>query len=236
MPSKISYPADVEKLYANKLDKWYIESRFYWSTQEATVESMINGPDNSSTPDLKFSYTVLSLLKFEEKIHGGRIADCGGGIGRVAFQVLIHFFDKIDIIDPIPHFLFKAREYIEKDAPVETEQVGLEEWNPQKTYDAFWIQWTLCQLTDADVIAFLKKCKENSTDNAMVFVKENVAGHDFKAAKSEYEYNSEKNAIHRTYNHWIELFNTAGLILEEYRIQPDIPDNMLTVVLFVLRK
>ena len=232
----MTYPSDVTKLYEGKMDKWYVESRFYWSIQEPTIESMINGPENSSTPDLKFSYTVLSLLKFEEKINGGRVADCGGGIGRVAYQVLSHFYDKIDIIDPIPHFLFKAQETIEKDSNIETDQVGLEEWNPHNTYDAFWCQWVLCQLTDEHLVEFLKKCKENSTDSALFFVKENVAGHDFQAQKSQYEYNSEKNAIYRTFNHWVELFNSAGLILSEYRVQPDWPDNMLSVVLFVLRK
>lgn len=229
-------PDDPEKVWAENSEKWYVTSRFYWSTQEPTIESMINGPENASSPDLKFTFNVLSLLKFEEKIKGGRVADCGGGIGRVAFQVLLHFFDRIDVIDPIPHFLFKSKEIIEKDVPIETIRCGLEEWTPTNTYDAFWCQWSLCQLTDADLISFLKKCKESSTDKALFLIKENVAGHDFDVAKSQYEYSSEKSAIYRTYKHWLDIFAQCGLVLMEYRIQPDWPDNMLTVVLFVLRK
>lgn len=230
------YPADPSDVYKSKLDSWYVESRFFWSIQEPTVEAMAQGPDELSITDLRFTYFVMLLLKSEDKIKGGRIADCGGGIGRVAFQVLTHFYDQIDIIDPIPHFLLKAREYLEKEVPVDVYQVGLEEWIPSESYDAFYVQWTLCQLTDEDIVSFLKKCKENSEENALIFVKENIAGMTLDTAKSQYEYYSDKNSICRTFNHFCDLFKAAGFIIEEYRIQPNWPSNFLNVVLFVLRK
>ncbi|KAK8895630.1 Alpha N-terminal protein methyltransferase 1B [Tritrichomonas musculus] len=238
MTSKFSgnYPVDPKKIYQDKIKSWYVESRFYWSMQEPNVESMTQGPDELSVTDLRYTYFVLSLLKSEDKIKGGRIADCGGGIGRVSFQVLTHFYDQIDIIDPIPHFLLKAREYLEKELPVEIYQVGLEEWNPTEIYNAFFVQWTLCQLTDEDIVSFLRRCKESSTDDAYFFIKENIAGMTLKTDKSQYEFYPDKNSICRTYNHYCELFQEAGLILQEYRVQPNWPIDFLTVVLFVLRK
>jgi len=233
---KVALPADPALLYADKLERWYVESRFYWSIQDSTVESMVNGPENISNSDLKFSFLVLSLLKSEGKINGGRIADCGGGIGRVSFQVLTHFFERIDIIDPIPHFLFKAREIIEKEAIIETEQFGIEEWNPSNVYDAFWVQWVLCHLTDGDIVSFLKRCKDSSTQNCLMFLKENVSGFTIDDDITNYEYYQEKKSICRTFSHFHSLILQSGWILEEYRFQPDLPDNSIPVILFILKK
>lgn len=233
---KATLPSDPTSIFKNREPNWYVESRFYWSVQEPTAESMCQGTDELSTIDLRYTFSVLTLLRSEGRIKGGRAADCGGGIGRVAFQVLSHFFDRIDIIDPIPHFLLKAREFMEKDIPVNVIQMGLEEWKPATTYDAFFIQWTLCYLTDADVVAFLKRCRENATPKCAFIIKENVAGLNLKSDKAEYEYYPDKNALCRTYPHFLQLFREAGLMLEEYRVQPNWPKDSLTVVMFILKK
>lgn len=233
---KSTLPQDPNLIYIEKQDRWYVESRFFWSIQEPNIESMCQGVNELSTLDLRYTFSVLSLLKSEDRIKGGRIADCGGGIGRVSFQVLSHFFDKIDIIEPIPHFLLKAREFIEKDVPLETYQVGLEEWHPSNTYDAFYIQWTLCHLTDSDLVTFLRKCKNNSTNDCIFLIKENISGLSLDSDKSEYEYYSDKNSVCRTYSHYLALFREAGLLLEEYRLQPNWPNEFLPVALFVLKK
>lgn len=229
------YPDDPQTIYESKGDNWYVESRFYWSIQDISVESMINGPENLSSIDLKFTYNVLSLLKYEGKINGGHLVDLGCGIGRVSYQVLTHFYDKIDLVDPIPHLLIKAQEYMEKDAQIEIYRSGIEEWIPEHKYDGMWCQWVLCHLTDSDLVMFLRRAKDAMADNALIFIKENVAGHDLNDPKSHYEYYPERNSLCRTFVHWKEIFVRSGLILEEYRIQPDWPDNMLTVVLFVLK-
>jgi protein N-terminal methyltransferase len=232
---KPSLPPDPADVFIHKGEKWYLESRFFWSIQDPTVESMAQGVNELSTVDLRYTHAFLSLLKSEDKIRGGHVADCGGGIGRVSLQVLSHFFQKIDIIDPIPHFLFKAREYIEKDVPLEIFQLGLEDWTPALTYDAYYIQWTLCNLTDVDLVAFLRRCRDHLSPTGLVLIKENVAGLTLTCDKSEYEFYPEKNAICRTFTHFTELFRDAGLFLEEYKVQPNWPKDFLSVILFVLR-
>ena len=236
MITKATLPPDPASIFSNHQPNWYVESRFYWSIQEPTVEAMCQGSDEISTIDLRFTFALLTLLKSENRFKGGRVADCGGGIGRVSFQVLSHFFDKIDIIDPIPHFLLKAREQIEKDLPIEVIQAGLEEWKPATVYDAYYVQWTLCYLTDADAVAFLKRCREKATDKCVFIIKENVAGLNMQADKSEYEFYPDKNALCRTHKHFLQLFREAGLMLEEYRVQPNWPKDSLAVVIFVLKK
>jgi protein N-terminal methyltransferase len=233
---RLSLPPDPNLIFLSRQDRWYLESRFFWSVQDPSIESMTQGVGELSTVDLRYTFSVLSLLKSEDKIRGGRVADCGGGIGRVAFQVLTHFFDKIDIVDPIPHYLLKAREYIEKEVPLETFQVGLEDWTPTFTYDAYFIQWTLCHLTDVDLVAFLRRCKERSVPNCLFLIKENVAGASLDADRDDYEYYSDKNSVCRTFIHFLDLFAEAGLFMEEYRIQPNWPKDFCMVVLFILRR
>ncbi|KAH0789219.1 c9orf32 [Histomonas meleagridis] len=231
-----SLPRDPNMIFSEKGDQWYVESRFFWSTQQPTIESMIFGNEEYSIIDLRYTYNVLSLLQFEKKIKGGVVADCGGGIGRVSFQVLTHFFQSVDIVDPIPHFLFKAREHLEKVLSVDIIQKGLEEWNPSKAYDAFYIQWTMCYLTDRDLVSFLKRCSLSSSKDCIFIIKENIAGVELQTDKSQYEYYPERNSICRTYPHFCELFKKAGLVLEEYRIQPNWPSDFLSVAMFILRK
>jgi protein N-terminal methyltransferase len=232
---KPTLPPNPADIFRSKGENWYLESRFFWSIQEPSVESMAQGVNELSTADLRFTHAFISLLRSEDRIRGGRVADCGGGIGRVSLQVLGHFFQKIDIIDPIPHFLLKAREHIEKDLPLETYQVGLEEWTPAVNYDAYFIQWTLCHLTDTDLVAFLRRCREHLEPTGVLLVKENISGLTLTCDRSEYEFYTEKNSICRTFQHFSDLFREAGFYLEEYKIQPNWPKEFLTVVFFVLR-
>lgn len=82
--ARSALPSDSATIIMEKDEKWYIESRFFWSIQEPTVEAMCQGVGEVSTSDLRYTFAVLSLLKSEDRIKGGRVADCGGGIGRVS--------------------------------------------------------------------------------------------------------------------------------------------------------
>lgn len=67
-----------------------------------------------------------------------------------------------------------------------------------------WLQWVLCYLTDADLVAFLIKCRENLTDdNSIVFVKENVHESGFYVDKDD-------NSVVRSDKIFQEIFEEAG--------------------------
>ena len=230
-----SYPSNPVSIYVENPSKWYDLIQDYWVKQESTIESVTGGVDDVSTQDLRYTYCVLLLLQSEGKITGGRVADCGGGIGRVSYQVLSHFFQAIDVIDIVPQYLLKARKFLEKEVKdVKVYQVSLPDWSPSTTYDAFYFQWILCNITDEDIVLLLQRCKENASPNCIFIVKENIAGPSLECEKSCYEYYPKNGSICRTFKHFTQLFRDAGLILDEYRVQPNWPEEYLPLCMFIL--
>jgi protein N-terminal methyltransferase len=57
--------------------------------------------------------------------------------------------------------------------------VGLEEWSPDWNenlrYDLIWNQWCLGHLTDAQLVAYLKKCANVVREEGWIIVKENLS-------------------------------------------------------------
>jgi len=57
--------------------------------------------------------------------------------------------------------------------------VGLEEWSPDWNenlrYDLIWNQWCLGHLTDAQLVAYLKKCAKVVREEGWIIVKENLS-------------------------------------------------------------
>ena len=97
-------------------------------------------------------------------------------------------------------FCPEARNYYHK---------GLQEFTYEVQYDAIWIQWVLCYLTDDDILSFLRKTKESGLSKSddgkkqgLVFVKENVHGGSFLLDKSD-------NSVMRTNEQFLALFEDA---------------------------
>lgn len=57
--------------------------------------------------------------------------------------------------------------------------MGLEEWSPDWNenlrYDLIWNQWCLGHLTDAQLVAYLKKCAKVVREEGWIIVKENLS-------------------------------------------------------------
>lgn len=54
-----------------------------------------------------------------------RALDCGAGIGRVTKHVLLKWFEKIDLVEPSPVQIEKAKTYIESPKVDNFYNVGL---------------------------------------------------------------------------------------------------------------
>ena len=145
---------------------WYGTAISYWSTVPATVDGVLGGYGQVSPMDLTESAAFLDALAS----HGcstspGNPAscavDCGAGVGRVTAGLLMQRFGRVDVVEPVQHFLQQARADLgARGHRGELHQVGLEAFDaPANTYDCIWVQWCIGHLVDDDMVAFLQVLK-----------------------------------------------------------------------------
>ena len=101
--------------------------------------------------DIKTSTSFLSKYfspvkkRKRENDDGFTAVDCGGGIGRVTFNLLLEFFGKVDLVEPNGNFLETARQTAaEKGVHERCEfiQFPLQKVELEKgKYDVVWVQW-----------------------------------------------------------------------------------------------
>ena len=159
--------------------------------------------------------------------------DCGAGIGRVTKTVLKPLFENVDLCEPSITQLNEARNYCPEARNFYNK--GLQEFNYETRYDAIWIQWVLCYLTDNDIAEFLLKTKrdgltrdESSGKTGLIFVKENVHGGTFLLDKSD-------NSVMRTNDQFMALFQDTGFTVMQDRIQRGMPDELHHIRCYVLK-
>ncbi len=110
-----------------KKHEWYKKGVDYWSSVEPTTQGVLGGFGRISDIDVRGSKAFLQSLGIVN--FQGNAADCGAGIGRTSKSLLCPLFKSVDMIEPTPSFVKKAREDL---AGIKTMnrfyQVGLEGW------------------------------------------------------------------------------------------------------------
>ena len=61
--------------------------------------------------DIAFSKKVLDRFKHQLPSFNNAL-DCGAGIGRVTEDLLSHYFENIDLVEPADNFLSKAKKLL----------------------------------------------------------------------------------------------------------------------------
>ncbi|XP_027770524.1 alpha N-terminal protein methyltransferase 1 isoform X4 [Solanum pennellii] len=94
--------------------QWYNKGINYWQGVEATVDGVLGGYGHVNTPDIKASEDFLNTILAERFPDAGRgrhlvTLDCGSGIGRITKNLLIRYFNEVDLLEPVSHFLESAR-------------------------------------------------------------------------------------------------------------------------------
>lgn len=223
-----------DTIFEEHKENWYPSSTNYWAKQERNINGMIGGYPELSDVDL--NHTRNTIERYINQKHLGimRIADCGAGIGRVS-KIFCDYFKEVTLIDPVSEFLKTAKENLPKNVKINTFAVGIQNWVPTEQYDAFWVQWAIMYLTDDDAIAFLKRCKDHLATNGIIFIKDNTSSRDRYAPKSTALYFKADNGICRSYSHYVELINAAGLKLVEGIQQPGWKAPLLPLFTFVIK-
>ncbi|KAF7185168.1 Alpha N-terminal protein methyltransferase 1 [Pseudocercospora fuligena] len=206
----------------------------YWSSTPATVDGVLGGFPQVSRVDLQGSANFLAKLRRQSKVFPPstgklkRVADCGAGIGRVTTGFLRNVAETVDIIEPVKAFT----DQIKNDPCVgKIYNVGLEQWQPETKYDVVWNQWCVGQLTDAQLVAYLKSLPQYLNPGGWIVVKENLSNHHL----GEDVFDDVDSSVTRTDVKFRQLFNEAGLHLVSTELQKGFPKALYPVRAYALQ-
>ncbi|KAK8664956.1 hypothetical protein V6N13_084724 [Hibiscus sabdariffa] len=225
----------------NKKTLWYREGVAYWEGVEASVDGVLGGFGQVNDADIKGSEAFLNTLLHERFGDAGRnqhlvALDCGSGIGRITKNLLIRYFNEVDLLEPVSHFLDAARECLSQEHFVASDVhkatnfycVPLQEFTPDAgRYNVIWVQWCIGHLTDDDFISFFKRAKVGLKPGGFFILKENIARNGFVLDK-------EDRSITRSDLYFKELFRQCGLHLYKMKAQKGLPEELFAVKMYAL--
>lgn len=168
-----------------KSPNFYKNAQKYWSQIAPTVDGMLGGLSVVDPADIQGSSRFLCELFKLKPTPGKQCAlDCGAGIGRVTKNILLKYFESVDLVEQDATFVNKANQYLSVEGKLhpkigEIFTEGLQTFQPATAkYDVIWCQWVLGHLTDADLANFFKRCISSLKPNGCIVIKENCAPND----------------------------------------------------------
>ncbi|CAG4956096.1 unnamed protein product [Colias eurytheme] len=210
---------------------FYKDAARYWANVPSTIDGVLGGFGHIADIDIAGSKQFLDqLLSIDKPPATKRALDCGAGIGRVSKNLLIPYFDKVDLVEQDEKFINTAKQSIGDDSKLGIlYQVGLQNFKPQEKYDVIWCQWVLGNLNDYDLIGFLERCRQALAENGLVVIKENITTSD------ELEYDDEDSSVTRPVKLMLKIFEEANLEMIRTEIQTGFPDDIYPVHMFALK-
>ena len=142
------------------------------------------------------------------------------------------FFRSVDLLEPVHHFIEKAKATL-KDKVQNYFEESLEEFSFEEDgkalagYDVIWIQWCIGQLSEADFIDLLKRAKVNA--DGFIVVKENNCSKGF-------HWDDQDSSITRSDNYFRWIFEQAGMEVVNFKISDVFPKELFAVRTYVLKR
>ena len=223
-------------------EDWYKKREEHWASQEPTIKSVLGGFENSQLPDVKCSCELLNGLILTKQLNPGSCLDCGAGIGRVTEYVLSNFFKEIDLVERDKKFIEKCKTKFSGNSKIKNIYMSpLESFKFERKYDLIWIQWCLENLEDEDLEPFLNKCYNHLNDDGMIIVKENLYNFDEdekkeNKGKKEFSYSDLDYSKQRPDAFYINLFIKNKFKIKLHFLNPNWPDDMMPLCVYVLSK
>ncbi|XP_061983030.1 alpha N-terminal protein methyltransferase 1 [Populus nigra] len=225
----------------NKKTQWYRDGVAYWEGVEASVNGVLGGYGHVNDADVKGSEGFLQTLLAELFVDGGIdrhlvALDCGSGIGRITKNLLIRYFNEVDLLEPVSHFLDAARESLVQENHIALDKhkatnfycVPLQEFTPDAgRYDVIWVQWCIGHLTDDDFVSFFNRAKIGLKPGGFFVLKENLA-------RSGFVLDKDDRSITRSDSYFKGLFSRCGLHLYKSREQKGLPKELFAVKMYAL--
>ncbi|XP_015882181.3 alpha N-terminal protein methyltransferase 1 isoform X1 [Ziziphus jujuba] len=229
----------------NKKTDWYRQGVGYWEGVKASVDGVLGGYGHVDKADIVGSEVFLNTLlseRFTNAAAGSSnqhhlvALDCGSGIGRVTKNLLIRFFNEVDLLEPVSHFLETARESLAPEKLMASDMhkatnffcVPLQEFTPDAgRYDVIWVQWCIGHLTDDDFVSFFKRAKVGLKPGGIFVLKENIA-------RSGFVLDNVDRSITRSDSYFKDLFRQCGLHLYKSKDQKGFPEELFAVKMYAL--
>ncbi|KAF1974347.1 hypothetical protein BU23DRAFT_553409 [Bimuria novae-zelandiae CBS 107.79] len=231
----------------------------YWNSVSSNITGMLGGYPQTSRIDLQGSSNFLTKLRRAKSIQAAkqtlpplaRVADCGAGVGRITKEFLLKVSKQVDVVEPVKKFTDELVQSLGSgewagDGEAVNEgrgqvgdviNLGLQDWVPEKgAYDLIWNQWCLGHLTDVQLVAYFKRCKDGLIKaedgrDAWIVVKENMSteftGKDI--------YDEEDSSVTRSDEKFRQLFQEAGLRIVATELQKGFPKELFPVRIYALK-
>jgi galactose mutarotase-like enzyme len=235
--------ASIEDMWNDQnLSTWYTRaSDWYEENCSTTIDGVLGGIGHISDVDLNGSRDfLLKILKLsplkdsKSKDDGKTLAcECGAGIGRVTKGLLLDFADRCDLVESSSRLLSAAPDHVGDNQSHKCRFFCsvLQDWQPEvNKYSIIWIQWTLCYLTDYDIVQFLIRCSKSLVDGGWIILKENTC------ADEAFVVDVADASITRSLEYWLDLIAKSGLQLKHMTTQDDFPDDIYPVPMLALQR
>lgn len=231
-----SYASIEEMWKAQDLSTWYTRAKgWYEDNCDTTIDGVLGGIGHISGRDLEGSRAFLNQLELpsmpESKL--SLACECGAGIGRVTKGLLLDVADRCDLVESSSRLLFSAPDHLgdHQSHKCRFFCTELQDWVPgANRYSIIWIQWTLCYLTDLDIVKFLRRCSEGLVDGGWIILKENTC------AEEAFVVDVDDASITRSLEYWLDLIAKSGLQVKRLEWQDDFPDDIFPVPMIALQK
>lgn len=209
---------------------FYTNAQQYWSRIEPTIDGMLGGLSIIDPTDVKGSSRFLTeLFKTKPSPGTNRALDCGSGIGRVTKNVLINYFNSVDLVEQDSNFVRKAHDYLSVNGQLHKKigniyNVGLQHFIPaDERYDVIWSQWVLGHLTDDDLLIFFKRCTAALAKNGCLVIKENFTSTD------DFCIDSNDSSVTRSLRIFKQILESANLRIVKLTKQENLIQGLFPV-------
>lgn len=207
----------------------------YWSAIPADVDGMLGGFGSISHIDLRGSANFVAKLRRRSPVfpQSGlalpRAVDCGAGIGRVTEGLLSKLCDVVDAVEPVARFVKEVLEGERMETLRQNGKIGdvwtepLETWSPEAAkYTLIWNQWCLGHLKDAELVAYLSRCRQGLQPGGWIVVKENLS----TDTEGKDLFDPLDNSVTRTDDKFRALFHEARLSILQTELQLGFPKGL----------